>query len=290
MSPSFEPRKVEQPSTYFVQNRQDENELKRLMTQDRMLTAAMGGVLPEQPDPSVFQRVLDVGCGSGQWAIEVAQEYPNISVFGVDISLRMVEYARAQAEAAGVSDRVEFQVMDALLILSFPSSFFGLVNMRLGGSFMRTWDWPKLLQEFQRVTKWGGVIRLTEAEAIHQSSSPALKRFWEMFTCAMYKSGHLFAPELTGITGHIARLLKQYGGCKRVQTKAYPMRYRAGTPEGEAFSSDVVYGLRTVRPYIEKWGCAGKDYDMICQQALQEIRRPDFYASWYLLTAWGYKA
>jgi ubiquinone/menaquinone biosynthesis C-methylase UbiE len=289
MSPSFEPRKVEQPSTYFVQDRQDENELKRLMTQDRMLTAAMGGVLSEQPEPSVFQRVLDIGCGSGQWAIEVAQTYPNISVFGVDISLRMVEYARAQAEAIGVSDRVEFQVMDALLILSFPSSFFDLVNMRMGASFMRTWDWPKLLQEFQRVTKTGGVIRLTEPDSFRQSSSPALTQFSDMLACAMYKSGHLFTPELAGVNVFIADLLKRHG-CKRVQTKEHFITYRAGTAEGEAFYNDMAHVFRTFRPYIEKWGCAGKDYDMICQQALQEMRRPDFYANWNLLTAWGYKA
>ena len=290
MSPSFKPRKVEQPSTYFVQDRQNKDELKRLMTQDHMLTAAMGGALPEQPDPSIFRRVLDIGSGSGQWAIEAAQTYPNMSVVGVDISLRMVEYARAQAEAVGVSDRVEFQVMDALLILAFPSSFFDLVNMRLGGSFMRTWDWPKLLQEFQRVTKTSGVIRLTEPETIYQSSGPALKQHWEMVTCAMHKSGHLFAPEQTALTGHIAHLLKQYGGCKQVRTKEYPIRYRAGTAEGEAFINSSTYGIRTVRPYIEKWGCVSKDYDVIIQQALDEMKRPDFYADWNLLTAWGYKS
>jgi ubiquinone/menaquinone biosynthesis C-methylase UbiE len=289
MSPPFEPRKVEQPSTYFVQDRQNEDELKRLMTQDRMLTAAMGGVLPEQPDPGVFRRVLDVGCGSGQWAIEAAQAYPHMSVIGVDISLRMVEYARAQAEAAGVSDRVEFQVMDALLILSFPSGFFGLVNMRLGGSFMRTWDWPKLLQEFWRVTKPGGVVRLTEPEMVHKTSSPALKRFWEMLTCAMYKSGHLFAPEPTGTYSFVAGLLKQHG-CKQVQTKEHPVRYQAGTAEGEAFYNDMAHVFRTVRPYIEKWGCTSKDYDTVCQQALDEMQHPDFYANWDLITAWGYKS
>lgn len=293
MSPSFKPRKsrkAERPSTYFVQDQQNKDELKRLMTQDHMLTVAMGGALPEQPDPSIFRRVLDVGSGSGQWAIEAARKYPHMTVIGVDISLRMVEYARAQAETAGVSDQVEFQVMDALFILAFPSSFFDLVNMRLGGSFMRTWDWPKLLQEFQRVTKTSGVIRLTEPETIHQSSSPALKQHWEMFTCAMYKSGHLFAPEQTALTGHIARLLKQYGGCKQVQTKEYSIRYRAGTAEGEAFTNDAAYGVCTVRPYIEKWGCASKDYDVISQRVLDEMKRPDFYADWNLTTAWGYKS
>jgi tRNA G46 methylase TrmB len=76
---SHKPRKIEQPSTYFVQDRQNKEELTRLTIQDRMVTAAMGGVLPEQPDAPALRRVLDVGCGSGQWVIEAAQAYPTMS-------------------------------------------------------------------------------------------------------------------------------------------------------------------------------------------------------------------
>ncbi len=59
-----DPRR-EHPSTYFVQDRSNEDELTRLILQDQMVTAGMGGVLPEQPDPTIFKRVLDVGCGTG---------------------------------------------------------------------------------------------------------------------------------------------------------------------------------------------------------------------------------
>jgi hypothetical protein len=65
MSRPLEPQKKEQPSTYFVQDRQSEQELARLAIQDRLITAGMGGVLSEQSDPTSLQRVLDVGCGTG---------------------------------------------------------------------------------------------------------------------------------------------------------------------------------------------------------------------------------
>lgn|SRR5216110_2053499 len=60
----IEPQR-EQASTYFVQNRGNLEEIERLEVQDKMLTAGMGGVLPELPDPTVLSRVLDVGCGTG---------------------------------------------------------------------------------------------------------------------------------------------------------------------------------------------------------------------------------
>lgn len=38
-----------------------------------MVTKAMGGALPEQADPTLFRRVLDIGCGTGGWLIEVEE-------------------------------------------------------------------------------------------------------------------------------------------------------------------------------------------------------------------------
>jgi ubiquinone/menaquinone biosynthesis C-methylase UbiE len=81
------------PSTYFVQDKRNKTELTRLAIQDQMLTTAMGGVLPEQPDPTVFRRVLDVACGTGGWLIEAAKAYPTMSLVGIDISQRMIRYA-----------------------------------------------------------------------------------------------------------------------------------------------------------------------------------------------------
>jgi len=76
----------EQPSTYFVQDRQIKEELLRLTSQDQILNAAMGGILPEQLDPTIFHRVLDVGCGTGGWAIASAQRYPTMSLVGSSLS------------------------------------------------------------------------------------------------------------------------------------------------------------------------------------------------------------
>ena len=64
MPTSPEPRR-EIPSTYVVQDRENEEELARLRLQDAMFTQSMGGVLPEQEAPERFQHVLDVGFVTG---------------------------------------------------------------------------------------------------------------------------------------------------------------------------------------------------------------------------------
>jgi len=55
---------------------------------------------------------LDVGCGSGRAVIALAIAYPNAHVFGYDAHPGSVERARANAKAAGVADRVTFDVVD----------------------------------------------------------------------------------------------------------------------------------------------------------------------------------
>jgi ubiquinone/menaquinone biosynthesis C-methylase UbiE len=200
----------------------------------------------------------------------------------------MIKYACAQAEAHQVSDRVEFRVMDALRPLEFPVASFDLVNVRFGASFLRTWDWPKLLTELLQVTRPDGVVRVTEGNAAPQSNSPTLTRLYEMLVHALYRAGHLFEKEDSGLTSHLARLLDQYG-CKQVQTKAYALEYLAGTSEGDAFYEDAMLFLQTIRPFIHKWGSIHENYEVMYQQALKEMWQPDFHVTWNLLTAWGNK-
>jgi ubiquinone/menaquinone biosynthesis C-methylase UbiE len=288
MPMSSRPQKKGYSGTYFVEDQQDREELLRLANQDQIVTASMGGVLAEQTAPSTFQRVLDVACGLGGWVVEAAQVYPEMSLVGIDINQRMIRYARAQAAAHHINDRVEFHLMDALHPLEFPDASFDLVNLRFAISFMRTWDWPRLLGELLRVVRPGGVVRLTDEEVIHQSTSPASMQFCEMVLCALFRSQHLFAQESAGLTAHLAPLLSQHG-CQQVQTRAYSLQYRAGTPEGQAYAKNGEYVLRTLRPFLQKWGCMIRDYNTIRRQVLKEIQRPDFCATWHLLTAWGIK-
>jgi len=237
MSPLSDPHR-EQPSTYVVSDRSNQEELRRLQIQDHLLTSQMGGVLPEQPDPARFRRVLDVGCGTGGWLIEAAKTYPTMKMLvGIDASSTYVEYARARAEAEQVSDRVEFHVMDALRMLEFPNAFFDLVNHRLGQSWLRTWDWLKLLQEYRRVVQPGGVIRITEGDAVESKSSPALTRLSALLLTAVHQAGYFFTPSVTGGTSELARLLRKHG-LQNVRTYAHTLEFHAGTEAGQHFVED----------------------------------------------------
>lgn len=285
----FEARKRENPNTYIVQDRENQQELVRLTLQDQLLTASMGGVLAEQSNSATLRHVLDIGCATGGWAIETALAYPEIKlVIGIDISQRMITYARQMAEAQQVTQRVEFHVMDALRMLEFPDRFFDLVNIRLGGSWLRTWDWPKLLNETLRIIRPGGIARITEQKIMHQSSSNAQMRINQMALKAFYRAGYLFTEESTGLTMRLPQLLARHG-FSQVKTVAHVLEYHAGTPACKDYIDNLASASRTLRPFLQKWGTISEGYDELCQQFVTEGQSPDFHATWSFQTVWGVK-
>ena len=273
--------------TYFVQDRSNQEELKRLLVQERMVADVMGGVLPEQQDATQFHRALDIGCGPGGWILEVAQAYPQMKLYGIDISSTLINHARERAEELQLSkERVEFLVMDALMVLEFPDNYFDLVNFRFGVSFMRKWDWPKMFSEMHRVVKPKGIVRIVEFGMDIESSSTALSTFYSLFRRGFERSGYLFSEEPTGLVAHLPGLLLRYD-FHNVQSYKIPAVFHAGTETYNAMFENHKHLFHTSRPFLQRYGCLPQDYDALCQQAMQDMLQPDFVmkATYYAFCA-----
>ena len=167
----------ERSHNHYVFDVESGAEMARLLGQDYMTTQAMGGPLPDQFDLSSVQHVLDVACGPGGWVQQVAFAHRDIEVFGIDISRTMIEYARAQARVQFL-DNAHFEIMDVTQTLTFPDASFDFVNARFMVGFLAREQWPQVIQELVRVTRSGGIIRLTDSDvsATGITSSLALER------------------------------------------------------------------------------------------------------------------
>jgi SAM-dependent methyltransferase len=82
---------------------------------------ALEGVLPKLREGA---RVADVGCGHGASTLLMAQAFPQSQFVGYDNHAGSVEAARKAAHAAGLSDRVRFEVASAK---DYPGKGFDLV-------------------------------------------------------------------------------------------------------------------------------------------------------------------
>jgi SAM-dependent methyltransferase len=78
-------------------------------------------------------RVLDIGCGTGQTTRDAARAAAKGSAVGADLSTRMLDHARHRAEEEGVTN-ASFEQVDAQ-VHPFPSESFDLAISRTGAMF-----------------------------------------------------------------------------------------------------------------------------------------------------------
>jgi ubiquinone/menaquinone biosynthesis C-methylase UbiE len=267
---------------------EEAGEMARLMIQDRLVTKGMGGLFPERTDVSLITNVLDVGCGPGGWVLDVAFEYPQINVMGLDISEIMIQYARAQAWTQGLQNAT-FQVADALKPLDFDDHSFDLVNARTIIGFMSTSAWPRLVRECVRITQPGGVIRLTEGDNWGTTNSPALEQLiiWSMR--AIHAAGHSFSPHGRdfGISPMLFRFLRE-AGCQNIGHRAHFIDLSAGTEAHWGWYQNLLAGFKLIQPFLIKSGITTQEEaEQTYQMMLAEMQMNDFCATWSYVTVWG---
>ena len=104
------------------------------------------------------RRLLDVGCGPGQFTLMAAEYLPGTELWGIDLAPTMIEIARGHARDAG-ADRVHFEVADAAA-LPFPDGMFDAVMS--SGSIKQWPDQVAGLREIHRVLAPGGRAFIAE--------------------------------------------------------------------------------------------------------------------------------
>ncbi|MBV9689764.1 MAG: methyltransferase domain-containing protein [Ktedonobacteraceae bacterium] len=264
-------------------------EMARLLDQERLFTQSMGGLLTERSDLSGIHYVLDIGCGPGGWVQELAFRYPDIEVVGIDISVSMIDFACAQAQAQHLGN-AHFKVMDATKPLAFADGSFDLINARSIVCFMKPEDWPRLTQECMRLLRPGGVLRLTEADT-GLVNSPALETLNRIGTQALYHAKQSLSPTgyFLGAVPMLRRFL-QRAGFQHIQHMAHAIDFSAGSEAHYGLFKDMQALFPLVQPFLLKWGITTKEeLERLYQEMLAEMLTEEFCGVFFLFTAWGEK-
>ncbi|KAF9872897.1 methyltransferase domain-containing protein [Colletotrichum karsti] len=142
-------RTYTQKTDYWGPN--DEKQNEGLEINHYWMTLFLGDKLFLAPIGDSPQNVLDLGTGTGIWAIDFADEFPSAEVVGIDIS---------PIQPSWVPPNCKFQIGDIEQPWTWPADFFDLVHIRnLEGSVA---DWPALYNQAIRSLRPGGYIEVKE--------------------------------------------------------------------------------------------------------------------------------
>jgi SAM-dependent methyltransferase len=103
------------------------------------------------------QHVLDIGCGVGTTAVEMAKRF-NVRVTAADISADMRDRATMKVRSADVGDRVSIEAAD-ICALPYDDGQFDRVVAEAVTMFV---DRDRAIRELVRVCRPGGLVLATE--------------------------------------------------------------------------------------------------------------------------------
>lgn len=160
MSDNFEDMRVD-PERYWE---------ARYQVASPQTSGRPGTVLRRFAEPLEPGRALELGCGKGDDAVWLARQ--GWSVTAVEISHTALNYVAANAERAGVSDRITLEQHD--LSRSFPERQFDLVTASFLAAFPRE---PVFQRAAAGVASGGHLLIIDHGSRSHWSSAPAHWKF-----------------------------------------------------------------------------------------------------------------
>lgn len=268
----------------------DESEEARAFFGNPYMMLALGDPLPQVIPMEHVRFVLDIGCGTGEWARSLAKKHPHIHVVGIDTSSQLIRKAIQFTLKENVNS-VSFLHFDSAQSLDFPRESYDIVHVHSLASFIMTEMRDKILDEMLRVLKPKGWLNIVDYEQ-GSTSSAAYNRLSVMGLAGVGSLGGTLIPS----SSHYGVAARLYGflvdaGLIDVSYSVHAVDYGIQSrPQTSQFLNDLVVGMINFKPFLLMLGLTDSEtFDALIEQARQELYQFDSCGYAYLISAFGRK-
>lgn len=102
------------------------------------------------------QTILDVGCGGGHFAIQLAKQFPQSQVIGIDISTQAIEFAKQRLQETSLKN-IKFENTPSAQF-AFPTDSFDIVTSTLVCHHLNDDELIEFLKDSYQIAKQAVVI------------------------------------------------------------------------------------------------------------------------------------
>ncbi|OKI00663.1 SAM-dependent methyltransferase [Streptomyces sp. CB02923] len=207
--------------------------------------------LLEHALPHGDERVLDLGCGGGEWLLRALARYPRLRAEGVDVCVKSLAHARTAAAAQGVASRLALHHGDASVFRS-PHPF-GLV-LSVGAAHAFGGLLPTLAAVREHLAP-GGRVLVGDGFWERTPSRQAVDMLGD-FTDLPTTLERVAADGWTPVHGHVStrRELDDYEWSWTGSLASWALDRPDGPDRTEALAAAETHRTEWLRVYRDSWG------------------------------------